>query len=272
MIKPSQDIINQIVFYNDRALELFSYLNGRISNNLCIAQIGGFSDRNFAEFMFPHRIAIFTGSIVESYYEPEADAVENYNYIMSVMTLVIAHELFHASQVPDVYVSSKNKEYLENIEDSAELSAEMWCYNHINEFRAYFGFEYVFGFNRSLKDKNPQLVPCESDRNYAIRSILGLFRNSRVSECFAINLDKYDILYLYINDIIYDIKWVFTVKYNGVVSFNRYDFSLGLSQFRRGISPNEFGVDIYTKKHKDNNYGIFCIDIKERKYSPIYTE
>lgn len=272
MIQPSKEIIDQIIFYNGKATELFTYLNGRINRNLCIAQIGGFSDKNFAEFMYPHRIAIFTGSIIESYFEPMADPVEGFNYIMSVIALVTAHELFHADQVPDVSRSSKDKDYTLNIEDSAEYSAEKWCYEHTQEFKSIFGFDYVFRHNKELFKRHPKLEVCETDRDYAIRSIMGLFRNTRVSEVFTECLDKYDTLYLFITDTINDHKWVFTVKWNGTVSFNRYEFSMGLSQFRYGISPHMYGMEIYTRRHKSENYGIFHIDIKQRDHQPIFME
>ena len=260
------ELIAQMQFYTPRALALFNYLNGRINKkNICIAQISGFDDNLYACFQYPNHMTIYLGSVIDHY--GDINNPDSFHNVMSVTTLCLAHELFHADQNINAYTYKQDIDYCNRVENGAEYNAEKFCFDHKDDFLKLFGFEYRIEITEK---KTP--IERATIEQMVLNCFLGFFRNKEVYSAFKETCDQEKNLDFcvykngkYMNDLILKNggKWVVDIA-----EFNKF-----LDSFRPSWYTPVFYMSVYKEKMMDSKlkkeFMIFTINLKNVKYYPL---
>lgn len=262
------DLVRLFHEFEPKIHGIFDYLNGRINqHNICIYNIGYYSIDNYAQFQYPNRMTIFIGSIVDHYYDIQDSKQTQYDKVMSVAALCIAHELYHADQIINAALYKKDESYRNQIEDAAEYSAELFCATHINEFRQHFGFNYLIS-NPNKNDFSATSTTRIMDKNlidYLYCAMLGTFRNVSIAdEVLELCKESDLVIAIYFKDYLVD---EFFVKRNGNVVLNIEEMNRVLSKV---IAPDQstrsFAMRVLKDFDEEDNTYAYLINIKDYHY------
>lgn len=258
--------------YAPIALNVFNYLNGKINPlNLCIPYIAGFSTDNYAQFQYPNRMCLFLGSIIENFYNRDKSDQENTDIIMSVVSLCLAHELYHANQNIDAYKYKHNDEYRKNIEDSVEYLAEVFCIDNSKTFESEFGFKYLLRnhFN-DLAYATYDSIQDADMVSVLYNYILGAFRSIQVSNDIVriLTSKKYkdfSIALYYKNNFVSE----FDILRDGEYVFNFQEAGEAISKI---ITPCSTAAYLFEMRCLEETYdGVYyyLLNIKSYTYDAI---
>ena len=208
-----------ILQYTPEIVEIFNYLNGRVNKrNICTMNVVGYSQNNYAQFQHPNLVSVFVGSIVSDYY----DCAEPRNGILSIATLVMAHELFHADQYLNAHQYRYEDGFADNVENAAEYQAESFCLSHKHELSEKFNFRYVFG-RESLRRYAFSVYQTPSIEEYYLNTILGIFRSKEIYDDMKTLLDNPNNPNVDISVTIGDSVYRAIIKEDGVINSSNND-------------------------------------------------
>ena len=178
------DVYTLTSLYQHYAPEIervFYYLNGKVNQlNKCQLVMGYYSPINFACFRYPNYVIVYVGSLIDVFCDRENPR----DMILSIASLTIAHELLHADQCIDARQYKVNADYCNNIENSAEYNAEIWCYAHKQDFKRELGFNYVLGVGKTTG------IYKRHNDTFVSNMLLGTFRSDVLVDLFNKTLQE----------------------------------------------------------------------------------
>lgn len=121
-------------FYSQISKQLFDYMNGKINkmNNQCILYIDMYDNiRNtYATIRYPNHIFLHIGNVIDSWHDEWNGIIKKEEYVCTVLSWAIAHELFHADQAIQMVMYLSNSAYKEDKENDVQRASYDWvCSN-----------------------------------------------------------------------------------------------------------------------------------------------
>lgn len=120
---------NEFENYASYARMLFAYMNGRINvlNNSCNLDIGYIgANYRYGAIRYPNHITIYIGSIMSTWNDKWSSIVSKRDYVMTCVTLAIAHELHHADQLITMLLYNDDPSYKKRVEGDVERASYDW--------------------------------------------------------------------------------------------------------------------------------------------------
>lgn len=140
-------IIEEFNMYQDVAIKLFNYMNGRVNtlNRYCILEIDmyDFINGTYGNIRYPNHVVLFLGTIVDSWNDEWEEFMPKYDYICTVLSWVIAHELSHADQLISMINYTDNPSYKAIIEGETNKASYDWVRSHSREISCVGNFKCV---------------------------------------------------------------------------------------------------------------------------------
>lgn len=131
--------------YSRVATTLFNYMNGRINkmNSCCYLYIDMYDNiRNtYATIRYPNHIYLHIGNVIDSWHDEWEDIIQKDEYVCTLLSWVIAHELFHADQAIQMVMYLSNSSYKEDKENDVQRASYDWVCNHEYELSNLIGVE-----------------------------------------------------------------------------------------------------------------------------------
>lgn len=260
--------------YQEDVKALFSYLNGRINKtNICTLNILYYSGRNYAQFQYPNIVTVFLGSIISDFYF----AVEELplrDRILTVLSIVMAHELYHADQHINPATYKKDIAYCNNVENAAEYNAEKFCMSHKREMEQAFGFTFSVGNIATSPYGEYHRITID---DYYGNLILGTFRSFDIYNEFTKYLSAGDCKNLWLHVIYKDYDSYAAVKKHGRLIDDTQQMSIfasTLEGIRRGIASCNYTMMMYAKvspplDDSGTTVQVFTIEITNMNYCPF---
>lgn len=260
-----------ILQYTPEIVNIFNYLNGRVNTkNICKMNVVGFSKNNYAQFQHPNLVSVFVGSIVEDYY----NCPNPRNGILSIATLVMTHELYHADQYLNAHQYRYEDGFADNVENAAEYQAESFCLAHKQELLEKFNFYYVFG-SESLRKYAFSVYQTPSIEEYYLNTVLGIFRSKEIYDDLKTLLDNPKNMNVDIAITIGDSVYRAIIKEDGVIKSSDNDlvnFNY-VMMIARGGSPITYTFTMHirrlTTKWDDKLFETMNVIIIDKEATPF---
>lgn len=198
--------IDEYNYYSNIAFKLFEYMNGRINKmNICSFRIEmyDYNKNAYGNINYPNDIYINLGTIIDSWnYEWEDSIVTRHDYICTVISWTIAHELFHADQLISMVMYNNDSQYRLKVEGDVQRISYDWVTNNSRVLGEIGGFKCQI---RYIKSEN---LPEVSDyrkasvKEYYLQIIANvIIRDLELfSKCSAFFDDSADSIKLMFND------------------------------------------------------------------------
>lgn len=255
---------------------LFDYLNGRVNKrNICILNIQYYSNKNYAQFQYPNMITVFLGSLIDEFFWTDEEYTGR-DRLLSILSLVMTHELYHADQNINPIHYTKDINYCDNAEKAAEYSAEIFCNSHKRDLMNLLNFKYclVGKVTSPYGEYNKASV-----EDYYGNLLLGTFRNPEIYYRFLEAIRDPSIENLGVSIGYKDIYYKQSlVKFNGNLLDDRKhigEFASMLMDVRKGIASCKYTMTITI----GNSVGkgcdtvrVFHIEIVNIEYAPFIFE
>ena len=260
-----EETINLMNYYTPKAYAVFEYLNGRINRrNRCHLNVRLFANNDYANFRFPNEITLFLGSIIDHYFDRMSPTMQkNDNVVMSITALTIAHELYHSDQIIDAYTYKQDEGYRTNVEDSAEYSAERYCFRNRDAFKQLFGFDYLIGNG----PKDGYHYERASIMDYLRQIFLGTFKNVSAADEFMQMINDNDSLAIIVSE---HGNWIdhLIIKADGKLVVKYPDIQKFFNQFNQDF---RYMFHVSTGSlASDPSLKLFIVDIQEKDRNPFF--
>lgn len=151
--------VEDYILYSNKAHQIFSYLNGRVNtvNKNCrlMTDSYDFVNKTYGNIRFPLDVIIHVGNIVDEWIPQYEGYINRHDFICSVITWAITHELFHADQEISMLKYNIDEAYRASVEGDVEKSSYDWVLNHSMEISQACGFNVIISMLTS--DRLPSI-------------------------------------------------------------------------------------------------------------------
>lgn len=253
---------------------LFTYLNGRINKtNICTLNILYYSDRNYAQFQYPNIVTVFLASIIDDFYS-RMNGIPLKDRILTVLSIVMAHELYHADQCVNPKTYKNDISYCTNVENAAEYNAEKFCIDHKSEIEQLLGFTFSIGDLVSSPYGEYNRITLE---DYYGNLVLGTFRSFEIYNELTKYIQAGDCDNLWLHIVYKDYSGYAAIKKHGRLIDDPDQmaaFASTLAGVRRGIASCNYTMSMYVKKSpplddSGSVIQVFTIEIMDMNYCPF---
>ena len=139
--------VEEYMIYSDKAREIFAYLNGRVNilNNNCVLSTDCYDyvNKTYGNIRFPSNIIVHIGNIVDEWDPQYSKYFSKYDFICTIITWTITHELSHADQDISMLRYNKDEQYRMSVEQDVEKSSYDWVDAHSADISLACGFNVI---------------------------------------------------------------------------------------------------------------------------------
>ena len=139
--------VEEYIIYSEKARQIFSFLNGRVNsmNKFCILVTDSydFVNMTYGNIRFPSNIIIHIGNIVDEWMPQYERYMNKYDFVCTIITWAITHELFHSDQEISMLRYNNDEQYRTSVEGDVERSSYDWVVNHSVEISQACGFNVI---------------------------------------------------------------------------------------------------------------------------------
>lgn len=207
--------------YSEMAKRIFFFMNKKINrlNSNCVLYIDMYDyiTGTYANIRYPNNITIFIGTIIDSWKDEYSILMNRRDYIGTIMSWALAHELHHADQLISMIQYNNNYDYKMSVEGDVERAS----YNWIDINRA--DLSSIGGFNVVIEYLDSQNLPDTKNCNYRKASVKEYYQQT-IANIIIRDFDLFNKIGVFTNDeLVDDIVLVFGNRdYVVIKSFGRY--------------------------------------------------
>lgn len=209
--------VEEYVVYSEKARQIFSYLNGRVNivNKYCtlVTDSYDYVNMTFGNIRYPSSVIVHIGNIVDEWNSQYEPYMKKYDFVCSVITWAITHELFHADQAISMLRYNIDEEYRISIEGDVEKSSYDWVLSHSMEISQVCGFNVIIAMLTSnnlpemsnyakvtVKDYYLQTIANIVIRDIAYFQALQVFTNDSMCNDMILMFNDMDSVVIKSND------------------------------------------------------------------------
>lgn len=203
--------VEEYITYSNLATQLFNFMNGRINilNNQCELHIDPYDyiTKTNANIRYPNNIFVHIGNIVDSWDERNSKYVNKHDFISTVLSWAIAHELFHADQMISMLMYNRNHAYKSSVEGDVERASYNWIAEHANELSQLGGFNVVIteltavslpdetNYKKtSVKEYYVQTITNIILRDFTVADNLYCLKDDKIAENIWVNFNDAEVV------------------------------------------------------------------------------